>query len=262
MAFNILMHLSAITLFSFLFLIVRGAIPLPSLHFFLFTLAAGFFFFLYHLCLTVSYETTDVSLAYPLTTTGPLYIPLWAYIFLGEHLSWMGGVGIIFVVSGAYTIQMKQISLKGLFEPLVHLKNPGVCLALAAGFFYSIGAVVDKKTVTGNDVFIYTYYLDIVLVSFLILNNFLGGGEKTDFLSEFKESWMKILLAGTILFGSFLTYRLGLKVAKVSYAASTRQVSTIFGVLVGLFLFREAFGKIRLTGASLITIGIILIKFG
>ena len=49
----------------------------------------------YHLALTASYERIDVSLAYPLTTTAPLYIPLWAYIFLGERLSATGIFGIL-----------------------------------------------------------------------------------------------------------------------------------------------------------------------
>jgi drug/metabolite transporter (DMT)-like permease len=210
----------------------------------------------------VSYESTDVSLAYPLTTTGPLYIPLWAFIFLGERLSLAGGLGIFLVVSGTYVIQMKKISMKGIFEPLRNLKAPGVLLALAAGFFYSIGAVLDKKTVSGHDVFTYTYYLDIVLVTFLIFGNLLSRERRSGYHHELREHWPKILLAGGVLFCSFLTYRLGLKMAKVSYAASARQVSALFGVFFGIFLFREFFGRIRITGALLITLGIILIKFG
>lgn len=262
MSFNIFMHLSAIGIFSIFFLVWKGRIPLPEFRLGVIAAAAGFFFFLYHLCLTDSYETTEVSLAYPLTTTGPLYIPLWAYIFLGEKLSLRGCFGILLVFFGAYTIQMRKLDLKGLVGPLKSLKDQGVLLAMAAGFFYSIGAVVDKKGVSGFDVFTYTYYLDSVLVFFLLLNHILIRGNRSELFPELRENWPKIALAGAILFGSFLSYRLGLRISRVSYAVSTRQVSAVFGVLLGIILFRESFGRIRLIGALLISFGIILIKFG
>lgn len=262
MSFNIFMHLAAIGIFSIFFLVWKGKIPLPGFRLGVIVVTAGFFFFLYHLCLTDSYETTEVSLAYPLTTTGPLYIPLWAYIFLGEKLSIGGSFGILLVFFGAYTIQMKQLNFKGMVEPLRSLRNPGVFLAMAAGFFYSIGAVVDKKGVTDFDVFTYTYYLDSVLVFFLLCNHVLIRGNKRDLLPELRASWPKIALAGGILFGSFLCYRLGLRIAPVSYAVSARQMSAVFGVLLGIALFRESFGGMRLTGALLISLGVVLIKFG
>lgn len=262
MPFNICMHFSAIGIFSVFFLLWKGEIPIPEFRLAIIAATAGFFFFLYHLCLTDSYETEDVSLAYPLTTTGPLYIPLWAYIFLGEKLSLIGGFGILLVFFGAYTIQMKKLDLGGLVEPLRSLKNTGILLALGAGFFYSIGAVVDKKGVSGYDVFTYTYYLDSALALFLLCNHVVVRGRGSDILPELRENWPKIFLAGAILFGSFLSYRLGLRIARVSYAVSARQISTVFGVLLGIILFRESFGRIRVTGAVLITIGVILIRFG
>jgi drug/metabolite transporter (DMT)-like permease len=57
-------------------------------------------------------------------------------------------------------------------------------------------------------------------------------------------------------------YRIGLQMAKVSYATSVRQASAIIGVLGGMLLFRERFGGIRLLGAALIALGVICIKLG
>lgn len=85
LAFNVFMHGSAISIFSAWWVAAQGAIPLPRGPVLLFALGGGLFFSLYHMCLTAAYERIDVSLAYPLTTTGPLYIPLWAYLFLGAR---------------------------------------------------------------------------------------------------------------------------------------------------------------------------------
>jgi len=224
--FNVFMHACAIAIFSAYWILRHGAIPRPSGPVLPLAIAGGFFFSIYHACLTASYERADVSLAYPLTTTGPLYIPLWAYLFLDERLSLLGIAGILGVFLGAYTIQMRELSWAGLSFPLRNIRLPGVLLALSAGIFYSVGAIVDKRGVTVADVFVYTYYLDIAL------------------------------------FLSFTTYRLGLQMSKVSYASSVRQVSAIAGVVGGILLFQERFGRIRIFGAVLIAAGVACIKLG
>ncbi len=261
LAFNVFMHGSAIAIFSAWWIATQGGIPLPRGPVLLFTLGGGFFFSLYHMCLTAAYERIDVSLAYPLTTTGPLYIPLWAYLFLGERLTVLGIAGIFIVTLGAYILQIREISWVGLSFPLRNLRLPGVLLALSAGVFYSVGAIVDKRGVTIMDVFLYTYYLDIVLFLFLLANVILTKS-RLHFMEEIRMHWARGLLAGLVLFASFIMYRIGLQMSKVSYATSVRQASAIVGVLGGILLFRERFGRIRLIGAALIAFGVFCIKLG
>ncbi|NJD62918.1 MAG: EamA family transporter [Deltaproteobacteria bacterium] len=261
LAFNVFMHGFAIAIFSAWWIARHGGIPLPRGPVLLFTLAGGFFFSLYHMCLTAAYERIDVSLAYPLTTTGPLYIPLWATLFLDERLSAPGLAGIFVVAIGAYLLQMQEISWAGLTFPLRNIRLPGVLLALSAGVFYSAGAIVDKQGVTVVDVFLYTYYLDIVLFLFLLANVLLTTSPVL-FLEEVRRHWARGMLAGAVLFASFILYRIGLQMSKVSYATSARQASAIVGVAGGILLFRERFGRIRLGGAALIALGILCIKLG
>ncbi|MBI5575925.1 MAG: EamA family transporter [Deltaproteobacteria bacterium] len=261
LAFNVFMHGSAIAIFSAWWIATQGGIPLPRGEVLLFTLGGGFFFSLYHMCLTAAYERIDVSIAYPLTTTGPLYIPLWAYLFLGERLSLVGIAGIFVVTLGAYILQVREISWVGLSFPLRNIRLPGVLLALSAGVFYSVGAIVDKRGVTIIDVFLYTYYLDIVLFLFLLANVVMTKS-RLHFIEEIRMHWARGLLAGLVLFASFILYRMGLQMSKVSYATSVRQASAIIGVLGGIFLFRERFGRIRLIGAALIAFGVFCIKLG
>ena len=262
LAFNVFMHASAIAIFSAYWLVRHGAIPLPRGPVLPFAFAAGFFFSIYHACLTASYERIDVSLAYPLTTTGPLYIPLWAYLFLDERLSLLGMGGILVVFLGAYILQMREFSRAGISFPLRNIRLPGVLFALSAGLFYSVGAIVDKQGVTVADVFVYTYYLDIALFLFLLAYALMTNSPNR-FLEEIlRVHWLQGVAAGLILFLSFITFRIGLQMAKVSYATSVRQVSAIAGVVGGILLFRERFGRIRLVGAGLIVLGVICICQG
>ncbi len=261
LAFNVFMHASAIAIFSAYWLLRYGAIPPPAGPVLPLAIAGGFFFSIYHACLTASYERTDVSLAYPLTTTGPLYIPLWAYLLLDERLSPLGMMGILGVFLGAYTIQMRELSWAGFSFPLRNIRLPGVLLAISAGIFYSVGAIVDKQGVTVADVFVYTYYLDIALFLFLLSSSLLTNS-RNQFLEEIRAHWPRGIAAGFILFLSFTTYRLGLQMSKVSYASSVRQVSAIAGVVGGILLFQERFGRIRIFGAVLIAAGVACIKLG
>jgi len=260
LAFNVFMHACAIAIFSAYWLLRYGSIPPPAGPVLPLALAGGFFFSIYHMCLTASYERTDVSLAYPLTT-GPLYIPLWAYLFLDERLSLLGMAGILVVFLGAYILQMRELSWAGFSFPLRNIRLPGVLLAISAGVFYSAGAIVDKRGVTVADVFVYTYSLDIALFLFL-LSNALLTNSRSRFLEEIRTHWPRGIAAGFILFLSFTTYRLGLQMSKVSYASSVRQVSAMAGVMGGILLFQERFGRIRIFGAVLIAAGVACIKLG
>jgi drug/metabolite transporter (DMT)-like permease len=261
LVFNVCMHACAIGVFSLYWILRQGSIPVPPAPVLSLAAAAGFFFAIYHACLTAAYERADVSIAYPLTSTGPLYIPLWAYLFLDEQLSLLGGAGIVVVFAGAYTLQMRKISRAGLLVPLRNIRHPGVLLALAAGLFYSVGAIVDKRGVTVGDVFVYTYWLDFALLLFLAVNA-LATRPLHRFREEIRAHWGRALAGGAVLFLSFTTYRVGLQMAKVSYASSVRQVSAVVGVVGGIFLFRERFGRIRLFGAALIVLGVAFIKLG
>jgi drug/metabolite transporter (DMT)-like permease len=261
LAFNVFMHGSAIAVFSAYLVLFRGGIPLPTGRVLAFTVAGGFLFSLYHFCLTAAYDRVDVSVAYPLTTTGPLYIPLWAFLFLGEVPSPVGSAGIAVTFLGAWVLQMREISAAGFLAPLRSARNPGILLALAAGLFYSFGAVVDKRGVSTIDVILYTYYLDVMLFLFLLANTLLRKGA-LHFVEEVRARWLRAFAGGLVLFASFITYRFGLRMAHVSYATSTRQASAVFGVLGGILLFGDSFGKIRVAGAVLIAAGVAMIKLG
>jgi drug/metabolite transporter (DMT)-like permease len=156
---------------------------------------------------------------------------------------------------------MREFSWAGISFPLRNIRLPGVLFALSAGLFYSVGAIVDKQGVTVADVFVYTYYLDIALFLFLLAYALMTNPPNR-FLEEIRVHWPQGVAAGLILFLSFITYRIGLQMAKVSYATSVRQVSAIAGVLGGILLFRERFGRIRLLGAALIAWGVACIKLG
>jgi drug/metabolite transporter (DMT)-like permease len=218
-------------------------------------------FVLYHLFNGRAYRSGDLSLTYPLSQTSMLWVPLWGVLLLGERFSWAGIAGIALIAAGAWCVQLRALAWREVVRPLRSLSDPAVQAALAAGFIYSVGSIIDKTGVTGYDPFHFTYLL--VVCMFLLMSLNLSRPRYRDrILAEWNHSRGLILASGPVMLGSFLTFRYGLKLAPVSYAVPVRQVSLLVGVLIGTLFLGEECGRIRFTAALLILAGVALIRLG
>lgn len=218
-------------------------------------------FVLYHLFNGRAYRSGDLSLTYPLSQTSMLWVPLWGALLLGERFTWAGLAGIALIGAGAWCVQLRALAWREVVRPLQSLNEPAVMAALAAGFIYSVGSIIDKTGVTGYDPFHFTYLL--VVCMFLLMSlNLARPRYRGRIIAEWHHSRTLILLSGPVMMGSFLTFRYGLQLAPVSYAVPVRQVSLLVGVLIGTFFLGEACGRIRFTAALLILAGVALIRLG
>ena len=218
-------------------------------------------FVLYHLFNGRAYRSGDLSLTYPLSQTSMLWVPLWGALLLGERFNWAGAGGIALIGAGVWCVQLRALAWREVVRPLRSLHEPSVLAALAAGFIYSVGSVIDKTGVTGYDPFYFTYLL--VICMFLLMSlNLTRPRYRGRVLAEWQHSRILILLSGPVMLGSFLSFRYGLKLAPVSYAVPVRQVSLLVGVLIGSLFLGEECGRIRFTAALLILAGVALIRLG
>ena len=224
-------------------------------------LIAGFFFFLYQYFVAQAYAEGDLSQVYPLTVTGPIYIALWSVLLLDEKISLLGGLGILCIVYGAMTIQTNTLYIH-LYKLCKQLpKKTGILSALLAAFFYSFGAIADKVGVTVGNFSAYTLDLCIFMLIFhLIRMRF--KHQLSALGSEMQKNSWPIILGGVAMLLSFITFRVGLQEVQASYASALRQVSTLFGLLLGYIVFKERFGPSRIISTLSIVLGTILIRLG
>lgn len=226
-------------------------------------LAAGFFFFLYQYFVATAYETGDLTLAYPLTVTGPVYIVIWSYLLIDEKITAMGAVGILLIIYGAVTIQTENFMLlsKSTLKKSLEKKGSGALPALGAAFFYSFGAVADKLGVMTGNIMIYTFHLSLYMLIFHIIR-IVGRNHTWKAVLEMKQNPVTIIFGGIVMLLSFITFRLGLAEAFASYASALRQVSTLFGIFIGFFIFKESITIKRIISSVIIVMGAVLIKLG
>ena len=255
------MFFAAGSLFTLLLPALPGPVPHPDRHVLLLAMAGGACFVAYHLFTGRAYRSGDLSLTYPLAQTSILYVPLWGVLLLGEHLSLWGVAGILLIVAGAWCVQLQRLSLDEALRPLHNLGNPSVQAALAAGFVYSLGSVFDKSGVMDFSPLYFTYLL-VICMFLLMTANLLRSRYRGRVMEEWRRSRLLILVSGPVMMSSFLSFRYGLKLAPMSYAVPVRQVSLLFGVLLGILLLGERYGRIRFLAAGLILCGVFLVRLG
>jgi len=250
-AFNFYMHLVNISFFTILYPIVfpeylyfNGGVVITAF-------IAALFFSGYHLAVSTSYRFSDVSLVYPITTSSPLFILMWAMLFLDEDLTLVGIAGILLTILGTIVLN----SIKGRGFKL----GKGVLYALLAAFLYSFGALMDKKGVSQGNFILYVYSMSFFMTFFLFLYS-RKSGELT--IEKVRSDGKLVILAGIIVFASFTSYRYGLTMIELSYATALRQVNVLFGALFGMLLFGEKLTVNKVLGTVVIMIGVMLIKLG
>lgn len=255
------MFLFSGTMFNLLLPFVPGDFPVPGQRILLLSVAGSVCFVGYHLFTGRAYRQGDLSMTYPLAQTAMLYVPLWGVLILGESLSPLGAGGIMLILCGTYCVQLRSLSLGEVLRPFSNLSNPSVQAALAAGFIYSVGAVIDKTGVTDYHPLYFTYLL-VMWMLLIMTGNLLRNGQRRRILEEWRQSRLLILLSGPVMMGSFLSFRYGLQMAPMSYAVPVRQVSLLIAVLIGVFFLRETCGRIRFTATALILAGVLLVRVG
>lgn len=255
------MFLFSTALFTVLMPFLPGSFPKPDANIILLASAGAFCFVLYHLFTGRAYQSGDLSLNYPLTQTSMVYVPLWGVLLLGEQLSRIGLCGILIVFIGGYLLQMRQMTLKELLRPFGSLVEPSVQAALAAGFVYSLGAIVDKIGVTSYPPLYFTYILVVAMLALMTLN-ILRPRYRSHIITEWHGNRSLILVGGPLMMASFIAFRYGLALSPMSYAVPVRQSSIVAAVLIGTIILGESCGRIRFTASLMILTGIVLIRFG
>ena len=209
---------------------------------------SAFFFSMYQLFTATAYKYGDVSLVYPITTAAPLFIVIWAYLFLGERISAIGFVGILLIVGGCIFMNSTRGSNK--------LAVKAVLYALLAAWVYSFGALADKLGVSEFNPLTYIYWMTFfsMVFSWIFVTIIYRKEEHS------KIEWKLVIAAGIIVYASTAAFRIGLVDIEISYAAAVRQVSALFGLLIGVFFFKESSGVRRLIACLIILFGVTLIR--
>ena len=207
-----------------------------------------------------AYTRGDLSLVYPIARgTGPMLVPILAVLTLGETIAWPAILGIVLVVAGIYTVCWWRRFQEILADPVGFFRDSGVLYAILTGCIITVYTLLDKRAVEYVQPFLYMYFLTVGVTVGLAPYIFRKYG-----LGQIRGIWngnlWTIPVAGLLSFLAYACILTAFSISRVSYIAPAREVSIVVGVLAGVLILKEPFGRGRLLGSAMIVLGLVLIS--
>lgn len=243
----------SIHLVSFIMLMPYFIINIPKIQFdglaVLMLLGSMFFQVFYMLCLITGYTVGELSLVYPiLRGSASLLIPVTSVVLLGDRLSVWGWIGLMIILAGIILIGNGTVRSN---------KNVRISILIALGGGISItGYTLSDKVLLEyiSPIMIFQFQNFIHVLAFLW-----GAFSSGKLKQEWSTNWKVILLGSLFVPGAYLLFLFALQLAKVAQLAPLREVSIVFGALLGTLFFKEQQGLRKTISSIIIVIGVIIL---
>lgn len=196
---------------------------------------------------------SPLSLTLPFLALTPVFLIFVSYLILGEKVSLWGGMGILLIASGSYTLNIQRIKA-GIGEPLRAItKEKGSIMMIGVALIYSVTGSLGKMAIEhSSPLFFGTTYFIVLTLLFTPIALYKGRKIR-------REAVLSSFLPG--IFYSFMvaSHMVAISLANVAYVISVKRISIIIGVLFGYLFFKEKNIRERLLGALLMFIGFVII---
>jgi drug/metabolite transporter (DMT)-like permease len=201
---------------------------------------------------------SPLSLTLPFLALTPVFLIFISYLILGEDVSLQGGIGIIFIATGSYTLNLHEMR-RGIFEPFRAItRERGSVLMICVATIYSITSSLGKMAIVhSSPLFFGVTYFTAVTIIFAPIALWMGRSELKRFISG--KQFKRLLLPGIFYSVMIAFHMIAISLTKVAYMISVKRTSLLIGVVYGYFLFREKNLRERLLGAILMFIGFVMI---
>lgn len=217
----------------------------------------------YFLFLQLGYRLGDLSLAYPIGRgTGALLAALAGIVLLGERHDLLGYAGIGAIVAGVVVIGLPgRAALRQDLAGARPSAAGAIGFALATGLFIGCYTLWDKYAVASlHTEPVLQGYAGFPVMAAVFTPFVLGDRDKL--AKVWHEFRPQVLGAAVLSPLAYILVLVALSFTAVSAIAPAREVSVLFGVLLGRRLLGEGSLARRLSAAAAIVAGIIAIAIG
>lgn len=211
---------------------------------------------LYGFALVATLKRGDLSAYYPIVRASPLFIVIVGFLLLGERYPPALLLGVALVVAGGFALQYRP-QARLLSDPvtltfaLLAMSGTGIYSLADGALMRNVAPSVVLFWVEGAFAATYAFYL----------HRRVPSAPAPDAPPRSAAARLAgLLLPGALAYSSYWlilqAYAFGGNVAAVT---AVRQASIIVSVLIGGYLLREGALARRLTGAGVLTLGIVVI---
>jgi drug/metabolite transporter (DMT)-like permease len=218
-----------------------------------FVLASATMHIAYNLMLMRSYELGDFNQMYPLARgTSPWVVAIAAAVLVGEHLSVVRLIGVVVISVGL-------ITLVGAGGRPGRRELPALTAAVLTGLAIATYTVLDGVGVRRSGS-VGGYVAWLFLLQGVALPLGALARHRGSLLPRLRVHLGVGVLAGVASFVAYAIVIWAQTKAPLAAVAALREVSIVFGAILGAVLFKERFGRWRVVGSALAVIGIALLQ--
>jgi drug/metabolite transporter (DMT)-like permease len=216
-----------------------------------FVVVTAAFHIAYFVLLQRGYRDGDLSLVYPLARgTGPLVASLAAVAFLGERPGLLGTTGIAAIVAGIFIATGATLR-----SPRVRIST---AYGVATGCAIAAYTVWDKEAVSALAIAPILYDFGRTALQAAVMTPFVWTASRRRAAVETWQRCRREALGIAVLSPiSYILVLYALVTAPVTVVAPAREISIVFGAILGARLFNEGYGLRRAAAAILMLAGII-----
>lgn len=211
----------------------------------------------YYVLLTQGYRIGDLSLVYPLARgTGPVLAIAGAIVLFDESPSGLALSGALLITSGILVMSWPRNTEARRGAGL------SVAFALATGACIALYTLWDKQGVDRMTPITYGFGIDAARMLLLAPFALATAERRRAVAATFTEQRTAVIGIGILSQGAYVMVLAALTLAPVSYVAPAREISILFGAMMGLRLLNEPDAPRRIAGAACIVAGIFALALG
>ena len=198
----------------------------------------------------------EVSSVEPLRNFSVIFVLMMSFIFLGERINGIQGIGIILILLGSYILEVKKASLK-----FSSAGKKWLLYLMLAMFLGSISAVLDKIILKETSVYTLLIVPTLFLTIHLLLIQFFVYKGSKDIMFSIKFAGFSILAIAGLTIASEVSYLFAVAtpVSLLSLIMTLRRLTTLISTFVGGELFHEHNLFQKITAAIIMIAGTYLV---
>jgi drug/metabolite transporter (DMT)-like permease len=211
----------------------------------------------YKYALARGYSAGDLSVVYPIARSAPLFVAIWATLWLHEPVDALGAAGIGMVIGGSVLVSIPPAGWRG-SGPTLRAVGWAALTALCSSF-YSVADRAAMLQVEG--LLARLAYLHLEFAAMCLGLTLLSIPAAPWRLSALRQDLRGSVGIGILEPGTYwmILLALSMPAAPVTYVVALRQFSALIGVVLGWRLLREPRGWLRLGSAAIIVAGLVLV---
>jgi uncharacterized membrane protein len=201
--------------------------------------------------LGMAYSIGDMSLIYPISRGVAIFCTVCVFIICGvEDVSSMGMMGILMLLLGITLIAFKRLRDLEKRNVLIVAAKTGLCI--------SIYTIIDKFSIEQIPP---TFYMSLMFVlTPIFLTPFIFAKYSAQLKYVIKKNKIYSGCIGLVGFTTYLMIMFVLTRNTASYVVALREVSMVFGSVLGIIVLKEEVCIRKCLGIVVIVIGAYLIK--